>query len=339
MLVAKDGAQDIFAEEACRQKQYLCPECHTPVIVRKGQVNIAHFAHIHASDCAASIGETAEHLVGKRQIFQWAQSRGWQPQMEYYCAAIQQRPDVLTHICGQPTVLEFQCSALSVQRLQERNAGYQQLEFNYYWLLGAPYWRHLGRQKRAQFLQNINGRLATLYWNTQNAQVEYQFYPRQCGRLSVAQVRSQLNSLQQHNAAVVVDLHRQLREMGHYMIDCPIFCHIVNYDLPSTKHALLLWRIQVAAYLVTVPIFTSWSVREWFALLLNLGKEEWTITPCLTSNIYLAQLEIKWLTELLIDTDYLMCDRHNIIMLRHPNWFSSWNEKRAALQKAFTHCY
>lgn len=339
MLVAKDGQQEVFAEEACRQKHYLCPECDAPVIVRKGQINIAHFAHVHANNCAAGMGETAEHLTGKKQIFRWAETRGWQPQMEYYCASIQQRPDVLAHIDSRPTVLEFQCSPLSIWRLMERNDGYRQQGWQYCWILGSPYRRHLGRQKSAQFLQNINGKLVIPYWNTQGSQIEYQLYPRQHLRLSVAQVNKQLNTFQQYNDATTIDLHRQLKMMGHYMLDCPIFCHTINYALPSTKHLILLWRMKVAVYLMNVPIFTSWSVRKWVALLLDLGKDEWTITPCLTSNNYLGRLEIKWLTQLLMDAGYLMCDRHNIVLLRRPRWFRSWNEKQIALRKAFTHHY
>ncbi len=339
MLIAKDGAREIFAEEACRQKQYLCPECHTPVIVRKGPVNIAHFAHVHASDCPASIGETGEHLTGKTQIFRWAQIQGWQPRMEYYCSSIQQRPDVLAVIGGQPTVLEFQCSPLSLRRLQERNNGYRQQGWKYYWLLGAPYRRHLGRKKCAQFVQNINGHLAIPYWNTQSSNIEFQFYPRHHLWQDIAQVNYQLSTLQQQKAAIVIDLHCEIKQMGHYMIDCPIFCHHISYELPSTKHPLLLWRIKVAAYLTRVPIFSSWTMREWSTLLRELGHEEWTATPCLPSNNYLTQLEIKWLTKVLIDDCYLMGDDNNVILLRRPYWFRSWSEKRAALRKAFTQHY
>ncbi len=81
-------------------------------------------------------GRLPKHLLGKQQIYEWAAQRGWQSQLEPYLKKIAQRPDILVQIHGQPLALEFQCSPLSVQRLQERNDGYHSQVIGVYWLLG-----------------------------------------------------------------------------------------------------------------------------------------------------------------------------------------------------------
>lgn len=337
VLVAKDGNKEIWAQHASRRKIYQCPECQAPVIVNKGRVNIAHFAHLRVADCQAASGETAEHLTGKEQLYQWAQSRGWSPRLEYYCSAINQRPDVLVNVGGQPTVLEFQCSPLSIRRLNERNTGYQQQGWRFYWLLGSPYRRHLGRRKCAQFIQQLNDRLVVPFWNIQLSRLDYRYYPRRLPRvLSTRQLNHQLNELRSSNEKSILTLHQQLLTMGHYLMDCPLFCHVVDHEVPSTKHGLILWRIKVAMFLTEVPIFTCWSLTQWAAMLTEIGKGEWTETPCLPRRHYLVRLEVTWLTKLLLQERYLIRDGNNLILIRHPTWFDSWCEKRTALQKTFT---
>lgn len=113
-----------------------------------------------------------KHLLGKEQIYKWAQQCGWQPQLEPYLKEIAQRPDILVRIHGQPMALEFQCSPLSVQRLQERNDGYHSLGIGGYWLLGPTYCRHLRQGVISQFTQMNDGQSHLAFWRLDSQQIE-----------------------------------------------------------------------------------------------------------------------------------------------------------------------
>jgi competence protein CoiA len=62
MLTAMcDGAR-VEAAEALRGLNYCCPGCSKTVILKKGRIKIAHFAHKPPADCLLAAGETLAHL-------------------------------------------------------------------------------------------------------------------------------------------------------------------------------------------------------------------------------------------------------------------------------------
>lgn len=66
MFYAKDQHGNyISAEKASKQSSYFCPSCLETVVLKHGQLKIAHFAHRKHGCYAFSEGETAEHLAGK----------------------------------------------------------------------------------------------------------------------------------------------------------------------------------------------------------------------------------------------------------------------------------
>ena len=65
---ALQGTQVIPIEEAIRGgKDYLCPGCKQPVIAKKGEKKVHHFAHKSAGSCSTGY-ETALHLLAKEII-------------------------------------------------------------------------------------------------------------------------------------------------------------------------------------------------------------------------------------------------------------------------------
>lgn len=161
MLIAENHQQQpVRAETARRSQDYHCPQCHAPVILKRGTTMIAHFAHQPSFDCASfSEGETAEHLQGKRQLAAWFARSGYRVQLEAPLPALHQRPDVLVFgVNQQPLAIEFQCAPLSVQRLAARTTGYREHGYRVWWLLGHPYAKGVTRHGKAikflQFAQN-----------------------------------------------------------------------------------------------------------------------------------------------------------------------------------------
>lgn len=141
MLVAKNDQQQIIQlslnedREALKRlrkvQQFFCPACGEKLQLKIGTKNIPHFAHLKHSKCRAQFSEreTATHLQGKAQLFQWLKRFGT-PQLEAYMPAIQQRPDILID----HTAIEFQYSRLSRERFDERNEGYEQMNVSPCWI-------------------------------------------------------------------------------------------------------------------------------------------------------------------------------------------------------------
>ncbi|NLM66093.1 MAG: competence protein [Enterococcus sp.] len=132
MLIAQTKLGERKLASACFKKekeQYFCPSCQKEVLLKKGSVKRAHFAHRHLTTCAAfSEGETVEHLAGKFLLAEWTKNG----ELEAYLPELKQRPDVRW---GQ-IAFEFQCSPLPLERFLERTTNYQKHDYVPWWLLG-----------------------------------------------------------------------------------------------------------------------------------------------------------------------------------------------------------
>ncbi|AEB29447.1 protein involved in establishment of DNA transport in competence [Carnobacterium sp. 17-4] len=124
-----------------RKKDYYCPSCKKPVFLKKGLIKQAHFTHFQKNDCSIfSEGETEEHILGKKILYHWFIQQEIPCQLEAYLPNLKQRPDLLIWLDEQtPTAIEFQCSALSAERMLERTLGYTKNGYRVYWILGQNF--------------------------------------------------------------------------------------------------------------------------------------------------------------------------------------------------------
>ncbi|MFL2029221.1 competence protein CoiA [Loigolactobacillus zhaoyuanensis] len=137
-----------------RQQPFYCPVCHAQVMLKIGSTIQPHFAHYSGTECTiAAEGETAEHLAGKALLGRLC--RRWRVTFAYevYLPSIQQRPDLLISIGIRRIALEFQCSPISIDRLQERTQGYRQIGYQVIWILGQRYQHARWTEKNHAFLQ------------------------------------------------------------------------------------------------------------------------------------------------------------------------------------------
>ncbi|WP_076459099.1 competence protein CoiA [Limosilactobacillus caccae] len=329
MLVAENDGKLIFADDVTSSRgHFRCPGCQQDVIFRHGNKKIAHFAHTKAATCGFSEGETAEHLRGKKQIYRWAQAKGWQPRLEAYLPTIVQRPDILVEIDGQQVAFEFQCSPLSIERLLDRNAGYHRANIKVWWILGAPYRRRLGSQKVVQFTQLLSGQPCLLFWDTKkgcltvnqqycrcsyagNAQKK-QALERQLARLLNEQFRP---STKEVRDLIMTAWQQRGRQLGQ----CPLVCHDLSPSWPALSYPVLLWRISVILELATFPLFYSWSLEKWRKLLVTCGKDGWLKPGCVGDN-YLQQMVITDFTTDLTAAQVVVKQGKEIVLLRRPHW-------------------
>lgn len=140
MICAQDKNGKLYAaDEVSRKKarHLLCPGCHRPVLLRRGEQVIAHFAHLAGQCCEyESEAESQEHIRGKLMLADALSGQGYQIEMEAYLPQIKQRPDLLVN---QKYPLEIQCSDLSFRRLKERNDGYRSIGMTPHWILGEKF--------------------------------------------------------------------------------------------------------------------------------------------------------------------------------------------------------
>lgn len=208
--------------------KYYCVDCHCPLKVKTSKKGLKFFAH---SGNSKHCGQTSEHLLGKQQIFQWAEKNGWHPRLEYYLPAINQRANIFLSYANRPIAVEFQCSPLTLQSIKQRNQGYHTMWIPVRWLLGSSYERRLSPPKIAQFTQYWHGQLVIPFWDTDCCKIHYQrFY-----RTSFSQFRGDPTHLIRKQ---ILFLHRRkfqnheitlLKEQAyrhyHILSCCPLYAH------------------------------------------------------------------------------------------------------------------
>lgn len=338
--MATDNQRLVLASNANKSQIYYCPACHEQVILRVGKHKIAHFAHCRGSQCCFSEGETAEHLKGKQQLFEWASQHQLCPQLEVHLSQINQRPDLLIRQSKRTIALEFQCSPISVERLAERNQGYCQLGIKYWWLLGKPYQRQLHAPKVAQFTQVVKNRPALLYWDTQRQAVIVKDHywqcsfthkwlpPRELLRYQTRQLGRQLVG------PLPTWLRRIIVASGEQpLILCPLVCHDLIASWPTTKQPVIFWRIMVINELARYSLFTFWSSREWLRLLSQVPNTEWLSFGCIDSFPF-----VKWLirdfTIDLIRMGVIITCGEGYFLIARPHWFTDLGSKWRAINRA-----
>ncbi|RSK26487.1 hypothetical protein EJF36_06215 [Bacillus sp. HMF5848] len=115
---------------------FFCPDCKSPVMLKLGERKIHHFAHYQSANC--SIGhepETADHMAGKKLLYDWLCQQKLNPQVEHYISSIKQRADVFVEWKGWKIAFEYQCSTISPSLLNSRTTSYVQAGYTPVWIL------------------------------------------------------------------------------------------------------------------------------------------------------------------------------------------------------------
>lgn len=337
MLIAMVHGQSVLANRNLQRVRFICPVCKQPVILRAGQIKVAHFAHIKGGDCAASEGETSEHLLGKKQLYAWAVKRHFSPRYEVYLSAIKQRPDLLIKIGARTVALEYQCSPISLARLQERNRGYQKLNIIVWWILGAPYQqRRLSNVKIAQFTQKIAGRLGLLFWSTTTKKFMYGGHyqlidfcktnrPHMTSREIVIQQTKTIDRQLMQGHERLEKIVQHCYQAGHLFSGIPIVAHYSKQHWPAAIYGLTIWQTQVLLQLEQEPINRQWSLEDWFEWLKQDNSQEWLSFPCLPTD-YVKIHYFKQFT-LQLKRYHIISLNRNVTYVNAPEWFNDGTKK------------
>jgi len=66
--LAKSGER-VAPQSGQRRADYACPECHGRVVLRRGEIKVAHFAHYRAPESCRLVGEGWLHVAAKHAVF------------------------------------------------------------------------------------------------------------------------------------------------------------------------------------------------------------------------------------------------------------------------------
>ncbi len=105
-IALNHNGERVTIEEAVKSEKYICPDCHSELIQKRGSVNIHHFAHTAGGDCDSWSEMTEWHLE-------------WQNQFQEQYREItlgEHRADIKVD----DYIIEFQHSPISEDDLKER---------------------------------------------------------------------------------------------------------------------------------------------------------------------------------------------------------------------------
>ena len=153
MLIAKIEGKRIEARRAEKGLKYICPNCSSEVILKKGRIVKHHFAHKPKITCAWRIGETLQHLKAKELFRDEFLSRGLSADLEHIVPSLpkDKRADVLVWSkIGNRFAIELQHTAIDYENLEERTICYINAKVAVIWIpfLKAEY---IDRAKPIEF--------------------------------------------------------------------------------------------------------------------------------------------------------------------------------------------
>ncbi len=131
MLTAcTDLADYVEAAEAERGGAYRCRGCGAAVVLKTGQIRIAHFAHKPDAACAFGARMSLAHLTAQRRIAEALRSRGVNAELEAAAPSLagDRRIDVLAWPSERPSAriaIEVQASALTPELIAARSRSYE----------------------------------------------------------------------------------------------------------------------------------------------------------------------------------------------------------------------
>ncbi|WP_277586419.1 competence protein CoiA [Psychrobacillus antarcticus] len=129
-----------FLVEMKTNNKFSCIQCSEQVILKNGMIKTPHFAHTRNASCTQTFseGESEDHLKGKLHLYEFLQKHASQVQLESYLPSLLQRPDLYVHSDPYPIAIEFQCSQIPVNAIQQRTIGYISKQIIPIWILRTP---------------------------------------------------------------------------------------------------------------------------------------------------------------------------------------------------------
>lgn len=138
MLIALCDNRRIDAADALRENVHSCPNCGGEVILKCGQIVVAHFAHKPPTDCFWQEGETRAHLEAKKLVQESFRERGVRAEAEFVVETLvgDRRADVMvwTPSGKNRIAFELQHSSIDLKALEKRAWSYASAGIAQFWI-------------------------------------------------------------------------------------------------------------------------------------------------------------------------------------------------------------
>lgn len=134
----------VAARQAQPRKDYICPECFSPVRVRKGVKMRDHFFHLHSMEGCSQKNKSETHLLLQLEIKKIFNDH--EVFLEHPFPEISRISDVC--IPEQKIIFEVQCSPICRQEAAARTFEYRSCGFDVIWILHD---KRYGQQKAKKF--------------------------------------------------------------------------------------------------------------------------------------------------------------------------------------------
>ncbi len=129
--IALDGQVIVPASTAIKQRDYLCPECLSPVRLRAGFHRQRHFYHLRASFSCKQHQKTFEHLQAQLLLARLGKEQG--ARIEQPFPEIQRIADIA--LWDKRIAIEIQVSPISLEEVQARLQDYHSIGWRMVWIL------------------------------------------------------------------------------------------------------------------------------------------------------------------------------------------------------------
>jgi competence protein CoiA len=152
MLIAGRNGRRVEARYAERGPGYSCPNCRCPVVLKRGRIRVAHFAHKPPKTCDWAKGETLAHLEAKGFVRDALAARGLRAEVERVVPSLpdNRRADVMTWSpSGIQVAVELQHTGIGLDEIERRAFSYARAGIAQVWLafLRPGTWARAERRK------------------------------------------------------------------------------------------------------------------------------------------------------------------------------------------------
>lgn len=163
-----DGER-VAGDDANKGDRYFCQQCNQQVVVKKGRINIHHFAHFPGSPpCVWWEPESEKHLAMKERIMQLLTRDNavilaeFEYKLTHKSYALY--PDVYVELVdGTRIAIECQISSKSLQDFVWKTLSYSDMSVYTLWLFPDDNYAHMAFMDTETRISDI--RLRSHYWN------------------------------------------------------------------------------------------------------------------------------------------------------------------------------
>lgn len=151
-LFALVGSETIFAEDAQKKQDYICPECGDILRIKEGSHRRKHFFHTNLKVECRQKNKNGIHLLVQKYIY--SELPKDEAKLEYAFPAIHRIADVAW--ITQRIIFEVQYSPISLEEVQSRMEDYQKVGYSVIWILHDNRFNKKNLSAAESYLRNFS---------------------------------------------------------------------------------------------------------------------------------------------------------------------------------------